>query len=457
VLPVLAAAAIAVRGVTVIDGTGAAPRPDSTVVIREGRIVAAGRSGQTPVPPDAQVLEGRGRFLTPGFVDMHAHVTYLEWKRDARGRSKGIYNRAVSEKTLKLLLAFGVTTVRNPAAPSIEGVRLREDVARGLVVGPRILTAGHPLNRTSYFDGLTRPVSTAEDVRREVAHQARAGVDYVKLYTALTPDLSAAAIAEAHARGLKVIGHLQATNWIEAAELGIDGLCHGTDWSESELPEERRKAYRRDIAARGPMKARLTWLESVDPKSPEIAATVEALVRRGLALDPTLIAYATTFRGDDREYLASPDLALAPVPMRASFPRVSLVRDWTAGDFRRGHAVWKKMLALVKLYADRGVLLTIGSDEPNAWIVPGPSLHREMALLVQAGIPRAEVLKMATSNAAKALGIQAEAGTIEAGKRADLVLLTADPTADISNSDNIEWVMKAGVRYEPKKLLAEAR
>ncbi len=133
------------------------------------------------------------------------------------------------------------------------------------------------------------------------------------------------------------------------------------------------------------------------------------------------------------------------------------MRDWTPADFRRGHAAMEKMLALVKLYFDSGVLLTVGSDEPNPWIVPGPSLHREMALLVQAGIPRGEVLKMATSNAAKALGIEAESGTIAPGKRADLVLLSEDPTVEISNTDDIVWVMKDGVRYDPKKLLSEAR
>ena len=143
--------------------------------------------------------------------------------------------------------------------------------------------------------------------------------------------------------------------------------------------------------------------------------------------------------------------------MRASFAANSFVRDWTPADFKRGHAAWAKMLALVKLYSERGVLLTVGSDEPNSWIVPGPSLHREMATLVRAGISRGEVLKMATSNAARALGIEAETGTIAAGKKADLVLLTRDPTVDISNSDNIEWVMKAGVRYDPKKLIAQAR
>ncbi len=453
----LAAAAIIVRGVTLIDGTGGAPRPGSTVVIEEGRIAAVGLDREIQTPPDAWVLDGRGKFLVPGFVDMHAHVTYLEWKPDGQGRPKGVFDRKTSEKTLKLLLAFGVTTVRNPAAPAEDGVRLRDDVGAGRLVGPRIFTAGESLDMARFLDGVTRRVSTVEDVRREVRRQAAIGVDYIKLYANLPPELVAAGIEEAHERRLKVLGHLQATSWTEAAKLGIDGLCHGADWSEKELPAGKRESYRRDVAARGPMKARLTWLESVDPKGPEIHAMIEALVRRHVVVDPTLIATATKFRGDDREYLVSPDLALAPAPMRASFPRLSFVRDWTPADFRRGHAALAKMLALVKLYADRGVLLTVGSDEPNPWIVPGPSLHREMALLVQAGIPRGEVLKMATSNAAKALGIEAESGTIAVGKRADLVLLSGDPTAEISNTSGIVWVMKDGVRHDPKKLLAEAR
>ena len=264
----LAAAAILVRGVTLIDGTGAAPRPDSSVVIQDGRIAAVGSAQEIEAPPGAQVLDGRGKFLLPGYVDMHAHVTYLEWKRGGKGLSKGVFDRKTSEKTLKLLLAHGVTTARNPAAPSQEGVRLRDDIDSGRLVGPRIFTAGEILDKTSSFDGLTRPVSTVEDVRREVARQARFGVDYIKLYANLPPELVAAGVEEAHARHLKALGHLQATSWTEAAGMEIDGLSHGADFSEKELPAEKREAYRRDMAARGPMKARLTWLESVDPKGP---------------------------------------------------------------------------------------------------------------------------------------------------------------------------------------------
>lgn len=453
-MPLLAAAAFVLTGVTVIDGTGGPALQNATVVIEDGRIAAIGRTGTVTIPAGADVRDARGRFLVPGFVDMHARATYLEWSRDSAGRSQGTYDRKTTEETLRLLLAFGITTIRNPGGPTEEAVRLREDVAANRLVGPRIRTAGEILNRAASFDGLTRPVATIEEIRHEVDKQARAGVDFVKLYADLPPALVRAAIAEAHGHGLRAIGHLQATSWTEAARAGIDGLSHGADWSEEELAPERRAAYREAVNARGAMKARIEWLEAVDPQGPEIRTMVEAIVAHGVAIDPTLLAYATKFRGDDKAYLESPDLALAPEAMRKSFPANSLVRDWTLEDFRRGHAAWPKMLALVKRYREGGVLLTAGSDEPNSWIVPGPGFHRELELLVQAGIPPLEVLSIATRNGAKALGLIGETGTITPGKRADLVLLRADPTAAIANTRSIEWVMKDGVRYEPGKLLA---
>jgi hypothetical protein len=456
VIPLLAAEAIIVRGVTLIDGTGGAPRPGSTVVIEEGRIAAVGLDPEIETPPGAQVLDGRGKFLVPGFVDMHAHVTYLEWKGDGQGRSKGVFDRKTSEKTLRLLLAFGVTTVRNPAAPAEDGVRLRDDVGAGRIAGPRIFTAGESLDMARSLDAVTRRVSTVEDVRREVRRQATIGVDYIKLYANLPPKLVAAGIEEAHARRLKVLGHLQATSWTEAANLGIDGLCHGADWSEKELPAGKREEYRRDVAARGPMKARLTWIESVDPKSPEIQAMIDSPRAPPRRRGSHLIASATKLRGDDRgisrqprprarprtdaRFLSAPllraRLDAGGLPARARPRRDARPRRSYADERRAAHGRLRQARSL-----DRS-----GSEPAPEMALPRPGRH-----------PSRRVLKMATSNAAKALGIEAEAGTIAVGKRADLVLLSGDPTAEISNTTGIVWVMKDGVRHDPKKLLAEAR
>jgi hypothetical protein len=143
------------------------------------------------------------------------------------------------------------------------------------------------------------------------------------------------------------------------------------------------------------------------------------IARRRIPVDPTLIAYATKFEGRAPRFVASPDLRLAPQPMRSSFATLSFVRDWSREDFDHGQRAWPKMEALVRAYHRGGVLLTAGSDEPNSWIVPGPSLHTELELLVEAGLSPLEVLTIATRNGAESLGILNEVGTVSVGKRAD--------------------------------------
>ena len=153
---------------------------------------------------------------------------------------------------------------------------------------------------------------------------------------------------------------------------------------------------------------------------------IAEIARRRIPVDLTLIAYATKFEGQGPRFIESPDLRVAPATMRASFPALSFVRDWSRDDFEHGRRAWPKMQALIRAYERGGVLLTAGSDEPNAWIVPGPSLHTEMELLVEAGLPASKVLTIATRNGAESLGLLKEVGTIEVGKRADLILLDKD-------------------------------
>jgi imidazolonepropionase-like amidohydrolase len=184
------------KGATVIDMTGNAPY-QADVEIRGGIIEAIGRD--LIVPTGAKVLNISGGYILPGFTDMHAHVTFL------RTTEYSSYDRPTSERVLRMLLAYGITTVRNPAAPAVESVRLRDDVADGKIMGPRILTAGESLNGN--------PFSTEAEIRREVDRQAAAGVNYIKVYANSAPDQTAAAIDEAHKHGLKVIGHLQSTDW----------------------------------------------------------------------------------------------------------------------------------------------------------------------------------------------------------------------------------------------------
>lgn len=424
---------LVLEGVTLIDGTGAPPRPNVSIVIEAGRIAAVGPRGRLALPEGARVLELAGRSVIPGLIDAHAHVTFL---RDA-GSGASDYDEATTRRVLRVLLAFGVTGARNPMAPAAVGAALRDALASEALLGPRLRTAG------DWIDA--RGFPTPDSVRREVERQAALGVDDVKLYASLPPELVAAGIEAAHAHGLAAVGHLQATDWTDAARLGIDFITHAAPWSEECLPEGQRAAYRRAIRREGPMKARLRWLEWLDPRGPEVRAMARELARRRIPVDPTLIAFETKVRGDDPFYTASPDLLLLPEPILASWRRGSFTGDWTPADYARGRRLWPKLLELVRVYDEEGVVLLVGSDLPNPWVVPGAGLHREMELLVSAGIAPLRVLGMATRAAAEAFG-WTDAGTIEPGRRADLVVLAGDPTQDIRNTRRIEAVFLAGRR-----------
>lgn len=410
----------------------------ATVLVKDGRIAAI--APRMRLPKHAHVVDVSGRYLMPGFVDMHAHVTFL---RDPGNSADPGYDRPTTEIVLRDLLAFGVTTVRNPAAPPAEGVALREDVAAGRIPGPRIFTAGWPLNGA--------PFASEAAIRGEVERQCALKVDYIKVYANSTPAQTAAAIDAAHRCGLKVIGHLQRTDWPTAADFGIDFLTHGVSWSPSVLPPDKRDAYIADSRRYGPMKARILWLESVEVDGPEMDGVIAALKAHHIPVDPTLVAYQTKFM-PMAKYRGAANVRLAPPAMLASWRDDDITKGWTSADFTRMRRAWPKMLAIVNRYYRAGVMLTTGSDLPNPWVAPGVSLHQEMELLHQAGIPASAVLAMSTRNAAAALGLDREIGTVEVGKRADLVVLQRSPLTDIRNTRSVAYVVAKGRLFRPAEL-----
>jgi imidazolonepropionase-like amidohydrolase len=428
---------------TVIDGTGGAALPHRDVHVRNGRIAAVLPHG--PAPAEARVLELPGRFVLPGFVDMHVHLLAHAWNE--KGDLERRFHRPSVERFLRLLLAHGVTTVRDPGSETEAALTLRRLQREGRLLGPAILTAGRILNASGFDPEPFQPVATPEDVRREVRWQADAGVDFVKLYASITPDLARVAIREAHARGLPVIGHLQRTTWTEAARMGIDALTHAAPWSAGYLPEAARAEYRGDLVGRVP------WLERLDLDSPAVAEMVAALAEHRVTLDPTLTAMHTKFFGDAPRWLQNQDNALMPERHLRGWPAGSFTAGWTPGQYARARQAWPKLQALVRRYRDAGVRLTVGTDAPTPWIVPGPSLHDEMQLLVEAGIPPAEVLRMATRGAALGLRREAEIGAVRPGLRADMVVLARDPLADIRNTRSIELVLQEGIVLRPRELL----
>ena len=341
-------------GATVIDGTGAKPRPNSVIIIQGDKISSIVEKNQYQFIPNADVelINLTGRYIIPGLFDMHAHVANVRVSS---------YNQSESIEMLKKLLGWGVTTIRNPGGPTEEAVMLRNMVNSGQLTGPQIFTAGNLINSMPPTGFVETMVKNELEVRKEVQHQSDIGVDYVKLYVNLSPNLVKAAIEEAHAQKIKVIGHLFVTSWTEAAILGINALTHGVPESPSLLSTDKRQTFFNEY---GSPFAHSLWLELVDLHSNEIKQMIEKLVEKNIGVDPTL---------DIFEAILSDD-------------------DWNdKNDF-----LWSKVLNLTKMMYNAGVPITSGSDIPNFSLEAGASLHHELELLAEAGIAPLEVIKIAT-------------------------------------------------------------
>jgi len=435
---------LVIRGATLIDGTDGPPVEDAVVVVVDDRIVAVGRAGEVDIPAGMPVEDASGRFLLPGLIDVHAHALVPTCEATPNGSRVSGFDWDLSTELMGALLRFGITTARSPATPTELGIAMRDSLASGAVHGPRLLVSGEFIND---------PRMSPETIREEIRDQASAGVDYIKLYSRLPPDVVRAGVEEAHAQDLPVIGHLQATTWTDGLDAGIDHLTHAAPWTEEMLSPSGIRQYRAASASASSMRTRIDWLEVLDPDGPEVGAVIAALIEHDIFLDPTLVAFDTKFSYDAEgqrpvasRYRANPNVDAVPGLSDVWAACGTPTDAWTANDFQRAEAAWPTLLELVRQYHESGVRLTAGSDTPNAWILPGEGLHREFELLVDAGIPPSAVLQIATRNGAESLGLFDEVGTVELGKQADLLLLTADPLIDIANTRQIEWVMQAGQR-----------
>ena len=292
---------IVLEGATLIDGTATLPQPNTTIVINGSRIMYVSNNTVNNYDLNSSaaknVINLTGKYIIPGLFDMHAHVANV---------LKNSYNQSESENMLGMLLAYGVTTIRNPGGPTEQSVALRENVSEGKIVGPKIFTAGQLLNTPQMpVPFVEKQVQTDQDVRQEVRNQVAAGVDYVKLYVGLAPELVKVAINEAHSNGIKVIGHLYLTSWTDAANLGIgdnktavnhiDALTHGVPVTPSLLSKENQQKFLE--AGDGPFDHFL-WLDLVDLNGPEINEMIKALASNSIPVDPTLDIYELMIKGE---------------------------------------------------------------------------------------------------------------------------------------------------------------
>jgi len=425
---------VVLRNVTVIDGSGAGPVPNQTIVVRGERIVSVGPVGSVEFGPAGEVLDLRGRYVVPGFVDLHVHFPE---------------DTSVHQAMLDRLLEYGVTTMLNPGARPGAGVGLRGRIESGELRGPRLFAAGPIIDQRPTEEGLAgwaTEVTTEAEIREAVREQAAAGVDFIKLYRRVPPDLVAAAIDEAHEHEVPVIGHMTATFWGDAARFGIDMLVHsgwGTPMDEVVHLADPDSATDTD------------WYNAYAdaPNGERYAALADSLVENGVVVVPTVSITQAAGLGADASLLPQFQVELAPD---------ADVADWWSKGWRERHPQYgadseeeaemmstvyvPAVLGILRAHHEQGVKLGVGTDVGNSWMTPGVVYHHELGLYQDAGIPALAILTMATRNGAEALGILDDVGTIVAGKRADLVVLGSDPSADIGNTRDLEAVFLAGER-----------
>jgi imidazolonepropionase-like amidohydrolase len=415
------AAGLAIIHARLFDSVRRTIVPDATVVVIGDRITAVGDVA-TPVPPGAQVIDAHGRTLLPGLWDMHVHL----------GSVAGLLD-----------LASGVTTVRD-LGNNIEELTAR--IGRydaGTELGPHVLRGG-------LIDGpgpLAAPTGllagTPEEATAAVTRLADAGYQQVKIYSSVKPSLVPVIAAAAHARGLRVSGHIPTgMNAADAVEAGYDEIQHVNFLFLRFLagPEDDTRTPLRftRVAERG---------AGLDLAGADVTRFLDLLVAHKTVLDPTLATFHRMFTADPGEL----DPVIAPYASRLPAQAVRGARGGglPAPGAKRAQyrASYAALLRLVKLAWDRKIPIVAGTDD-----IDGLSLSHELELYVQAGIPAADVLSLATLGAAHVMGKDGEVGSITVGKRADLALVDGDPTRSIAAVRNTDTVVCRGVVYVPAEL-----
>jgi imidazolonepropionase-like amidohydrolase len=414
--------AVAIEHVRVFDSEQASVREDQTVVIQGERISATGPSARVNIPKDAEIVDGTGKTLVPGLFDMHAHAQ----------AGDGILN-----------IASGVTTVRDMGNDIDELKHLQDQWDSGKTIGPHVWKSGFIDGHGQYQAPTGLYADTLEEAQAAVNRYADMGYVQIKLYSSLKPEFVPGIVKTAHARGLRVSGHIP--NGITASQFvedGADEIQHinfiflnflAGKFKDTRTPER--------FTAVGDFAAKL------DLQSKEVNDFITLLQQHHTTVDVTL----ATFEGmyNERPGKVSPDFApvLNRLPAQVQRNAYSGGLPVTAANDQLYKDSYQAMLRMTKRMYDAGIPILAGTDA-----VAGIMLHRELELEVEAGIPPAKALQIATFNAARLLKQEKDLGSIAPGKRADLVLVEGNPAERISDIRRCRLVMKNGVFYKSADL-----
>lgn len=423
-LPVCGAAAsnYVITDVTVIPMDEERTLPDRNVVIRDGYIKEIYAGFATELPDRARVIDGRGLYLMPGLSDMHTHVWH--------------------ERDLELFVANGVTTIRiMSGGPGYLGIRRR--INQGKLVGPTVYTAGPFVDGPEPVWPLSDVVANAGQARSVVESQWGRGYDFIKVYDGLSPDAYRAIMRAAEHHGIPVAGHVpRRVDLATALRLKQRSIEHLSGYGRA------LRSFDKNFRAlsQGPLTARERG------RMRYLAVQTRAA---GVWNCPTLVVYQRWRKGAvSAEFKKQRGIEYVSPSMLAAWqPGHSYVDNFSDHEVASVRAGENARQEMVRALFRAGAKLLLGTDTPNPWVVPGFSVHEELHNFLQVGLTPYQALKVATRDAAEFLG-RSDAGTVAAGKRADLVLLGGNPLKDVNNLKDIRGVM-LGERWLPHEVLSQ--
>ena len=425
---------IVIRNVSVIPMTADSIIPGATVVIEGGRIAEVRSGGSANTPRGARVIDGTGKYLIPGLTDMHTHLfSDGEFVHDSAGASE-----------LAVMLANGITTARLMIGTP-EQLVLREAVASGRVPGPTLWVASPQLTGRPTENAMV--VTTAEQARTAVRAAKEAGYDFIKLTQFITTPVYDAITAEAKTQGIKVVGHVDPEFGVARALAAGQEIEHLDGFFEATLTDD---APMKVSVTQGGLFRGANWLSLDHIDDRKVDSIAGATARAGVFMGPTHNIFNTAFAIGESESLVSsrPDWHIWPPKLREGYLRAHRAYWDSARTPQRTKVRMKRYVdvrnRLLKAFQDSGGKVLAGSDTPEWFHSYGWGLHRELQSLVGAGLSPRQALAAATSTPAEFLGVSDQLGSVAKGKRADLILLSANPLTDIGNTQKIEAVVVRG-------------
>jgi len=400
---------IALVGGTLIDGTGKPPVPNSAVLLVGDRITAVGPRSTVKIPDNARVIDITGKYLIPGLWDMHSHFYSAEFG--------------------PTYLAAGITTARDVGNDIEYGTMFRDSAKEGRGLGPRMFLAGY-IDGKSDSHGFDVEVETPEEARAAVQRYKNAGYEQIKIRDNVKLETLKIICEEAHKLGMTVTGHVpKSMNVIQAVEAGMDQISHLNYVVPGFFPN------------RDPNELPI----QVNLNAPSIKNALEFFKKNGTAMDPTLAVLELMIRP-----MSTPIETFEPGVSKVAPELVVQINKKGEGEappeaLRMVLDVWLKLIGALH---KAGVPIVAGSDVG----VPGFTLHRELELYVKAGFTPLEAIQSATLIPAQVMKVENEVGTIETGKRADVIVLEANPLENISNTRKVRCVVTQGRFFESAKL-----